>query len=214
MKKYYAFIFLLLIIFSTFLVIKYIPKNYIINYKLDSFNVKEQFIKSKKEYLFNITYNQINYPVLISKKYTSNRKLISKISLIKEKNIICLNINIDNKVYPTCSNNNELVDYRTLSDSFLKKKYHITRNETKKLKDYQKINIFNYKNINFYVWNYKGFYLLFKNNNKTIYLLKNDKYENELTYQSDRYLIIPNYDSKYFFYNIKYLKFYLKYFFS
>ena len=41
--------------------------------------------------------------------------------------------------------------------------------------------------------------ILTSNNNEKINILKEEKYNNQSTYQNDRYLVIPDYDSSYYF---------------
>lgn len=201
MKKFYLFIIIFLLIFSTFLLIKYLPKNYTNIYTLNNVKVTEKYLKKSKQYLFILSYKKINYPLLISKKYTSKRNLISKIKLISDKNIVCLNAKINNNIYPLCSNNKILIDYRLLDSTFLKQYYNYKVTDITPT-NYKKINIYNYNNNRFLIWNYKGLFNLEKNKNDEINILKNDNYDNLLAIQNQDYLVMPNYDSKYYFIKI------------
>ena len=48
------------------------------------------------------------------------------------------------------------------------------------------------------IWNYNG-YVKLSDNNEIIKILSNEKYNNIETYQNNTYLVIPDYDSSYYF---------------
>lgn len=198
MKKIITLISVILIFFIIYVLVLLIPKNYSIIYNKGDFQITEQYNKSEKKYFFEIKYKSINYPLLIEKDYSRKRKIIDDITVNEIKEERCLNIIIDKKKYRSCSNNNDLRAFNTMSEDFLKNNYNIEPQKNSKIDEYKKINIYN-KNHKYYIWNYKGFYLIDPTTKKKIDIVNKDNYKNYLTYQTDKYLIIPNYDQEYFY---------------
>ena len=85
-----------------------------------------------------------------------------------------------------------------MSSSFIEKYYNIKPTESKELSTYNKISIYNLKH-DYLVWNYKGYYQILKDDNKSLDIFKKDNYKNYLSYQTEKYLIFPDYDSEYYF---------------
>lgn len=208
MKKLYLLIALILSFFIIFLIILYIPKNYKINYEINKVNINESYDKKIKNYQLNLKYNNVNYPLIVNKEYTKNRKLIKSINIISEDKYVCLIIKLDKQTYNLCSYKDNLIDYH-LIDKKIYQKYFTKSKETDLNKKYQKINIYNYNNNKYIIWNYNGLISLSENKDTIIKFLSNDDYDNKNAYQFDNYLLIPNYDSKYYFkkyYLYKFLK--------
>ncbi len=195
MKRFYLFISIIILTFISFIIIINIPKDYELEYKLKDITIKEEYIKDHDGYLYNLTYNDIDYPIFIKKKYTKKRKLIKEININSLENEICLNFNLD-ETYNLCSKDNNLVSINTLSKSYLDK-FNITLKENSKISTYEKIDIYD-NTLNYYLWNYKGFININKDN-KILELFNNDNYDNPLTYENGKYLVFPDYDSKYYF---------------
>ena len=202
MKKIYLLISIILLTFILFIIVLFKERNYEITYQINDYQIKEQYLKNEGYYFF-INYEDTTYPLFINQKYTRKRKHLSNIESLPKESEICLKVSIFNNNYYTCSNNKELVTINNLSKEF-QTKYNLISNN-KLLKTYQNIKLYNNKQ-NIFIWNYKGFYNL--QNEKNINIFKKDNYQNELTYQTNKYLIIPDYDSNYYFtkiylYNIK-----------
>lgn len=204
MKKFYLFISIILLTFISFIVIINIPKNYELEYKINDITIKEKYIKEDDGYQYNFIYNEIDYPIFIKKKYIKKRKLIKDININSLEKEICLNFNLDEN-YNLCSNDGALVSINTLSKSYLDK-YNIALKDNFKINTYEKIDIYD-NSLNYYLWNYKGFINIYKENS-ILEIFKNDNYDNPLTYENGKYLVFPDYDSKYYFrkiyvYNVK-----------
>lgn len=195
MKKFYLFISLILLTFISFIVIINIPKNYDLEYKVNNITIKEKYIKEEQGYQYNFIYNEINYPIFIKHKFIKKRKLIKDININSLEKEVCLNFAFD-KTYNLCSQNDSLVSVNVLSKSYLDK-YNISLKDNSKINTYEKIDIYD-NTLNYYLWNYKGFINIGKENND-LKIFKTDNYDNPLTYENGKYLVFPDYDSKYYF---------------
>lgn len=189
MKKLYTFISILIISFSCFIYILYKPKDYVVNYKIDNYNVKEIYVKSLEKYKVFINYNDRVYPLIIDSEFKRNRKIINNIDVYENEKDSCLIINSNDIV---CYKDDILVDYHLVD------KYKTDYNN-EVIEEYNLNKIYNLLNKKIFIWNYKGFDYLSENNNKEIEIVTKDEYDNLLTYQDDNYLIIPNYDQEYYF---------------
>lgn len=202
MKRIYALLFLLLSLFALYLIILHTPKNYTIKYKYKDYEVKETYNKNSNYYLFEINYKELTYPVIVNKKYTSKRKLIKNIKSNILNNEICLDISID-KTHTICSDKKILKTINTMSSEYINKYYSKLIPTNNILDSYNKIEIYNY-NKKYLIWNYKGLYQIFKNNTKQIEIFNKDNYKNNLSYQTDKYLLIADYDNDYYFNKLYY----------
>lgn len=179
MKKIYILIITIVLLFISFLITLYIPKNYEISYKLDQYEINEKYSKEKKQYTFLVKYEDIEYPFLINHKYTKKQKLIKDINKADK----CLSINALDNNYELCTENNKFI-INNISDA----------NNKKDLKSLTVLNEFDEK---IYAWNYKGYTQIFHNNTETINILNNDNYENKIAIKTKKYLLTANYDDKY-----------------
>ena len=195
MKKFYLFISIILLTFISFIVIINIPKNYELEYKVDNITIKEKYIKEEKGYQYNFIYDEIDYPIFIKQKYVKKRKLIKDININSLEKEVCVNFTFD-KIYNLCSQSGSLVSVNILSKSYLDK-YNISLKENSKINTYEKVDIYD-NTLNYYLWNYKGFINIGKENSE-LKIFKNDNYDNPLTYKNSKYLVFPDYDSKYYF---------------
>ena len=135
MKKIYILIITIVLLFISFLITLYIPKNYEISYKLDQYEINEKYNKEKKQYTFLVKYEDIEYPFLINHKYTKKQKLIKDINKADK----CLSINALDNNYELCTENNKFI-INNISDA----------NNKKDLKSLTVLNEFEEK---IYAWN-------------------------------------------------------------
>ena len=151
-------------------------------YKVGKFDVQERYIKKTKSYCFIIN-NKFEYA--IKEKY-SGKKLIKKISYVKDTKDNCINIKgkkID--FYPLCKGN----VYTANGIDPVK--------ETKEInKKYNDIELNTIRDEKIYVWNHTGYYMLTKDKNQKINLYKNEYYYNDNAFTSSKYLITPNYEEE------------------
>ncbi len=195
MKKLYLLITFILLTFIVFLIVVYQKRSYKIEYTIADFKITENYLK-KDGYLFNINYKDNNYPLFIKNNYSKSRKFIKEIKSYELDKEVCLNISVFDKNYYVCRDNNEIKTIYAMSKNFLEK-YSINIEPDNLIKKYQNINIYN-NDYTYLIWNYKGFYQIDKTE-KSLISFKKDNYQNELAYQTEKYLIFPNYDSEYYF---------------
>ena len=184
MKKLYFLIFFLCSTFLIFTIFYFLPHDYNINYKIDGYSINQEFNKKTKIYNFKIKKDDEEFLYSVSDKYYNKRKQIKYIQL----NNNVLNVKLNNlEDFYIIKNNNE---YYT---SF----YDKQKNDEIKF-TYNNIDVFNI-NANFYIWNYIKLININKNNNETIKLFNKDVYNLNLVYLYNEYLLIADYDNKYYF---------------
>lgn len=186
-KKLRILIFSLCFIFIVFLYFLYSKHDYTIEYKINDVLVKESFNKKNNRYDFKFNYNDKEYEVLSLDKYTNKRKLVEKIEINQNADNTCLSFKTKQiKLYDVCSNNNEY-------------KFLINEAEFKQKDNYNNIKINTLNNNIFLLWDYKEFVYLNKDKYTTIKLFNKDVYNLNLIYQTNKYLLVPNYNENYQF---------------
>ena len=197
MKKLYFMLTIILLLIGTFIITTNIPKNYKINYKVNNIEVEEEYQKNTKDYHFLLKYKNTEYPFVVSKKYQKQRKILEKIKVIEDDKDTCLIITLDKQTQTLCSDKNGLKDYNLINSELYENNFK-SQTESKIIKTYNKIDIYDL-NSNYLIWNYKGYININKNNQEVLDIFKNENYSTQNTYQTNKYLIIPDYDSKYYF---------------
>lgn len=192
MRKNIFIIFIILIIVA---LVKYFSSDYKIEYELGNHKIETNYSNGR-------------YYIEIDGKYNFDIYKKRGLSKLKISNIIEINSNSLNCVYPDikgvktnplCYYNGEYTDYN-LIDSDLLNKYktnHI---------DYETNDTFSYNKSleeNEYVmlWNYKGLYEMNYDKVENISILNKDEYNNSLMYQIDNKIFFPDYDQDYLFKN-------------
>ena len=185
-KKLRNLIIFLLFTFIIFLFFLNHEHNYTISYDIKDIKIKESYDKKSKYYLFEVAYDNKTYEIVSESKYINKRKLIKDINITKEKSSICLSFESKLSLYDVCSN----------EDTF----YFPNKKETfKENSSYKNIKIDNLNNKTYLLWNYSEFIYINKDDKKEIKLFNKDIYKLNLIYQTDKYLLIPNYDESYKF---------------
>ena len=189
MKKKLFIIFLILTLLVT---IKYFISDYKIVYILDNHKVETTYKDSR----FYISIDdKFNFDIY--KKRGISKLKIKKIKVIESDNLICLYPEIKNiNTYPLCYYNEEYVDYKLINNEVL--------NEYKTIQEFESDGNFYFNNSltkkeYVYLWNYKGFYQMNNDKLETLDLFKEGKYDNSLMYKIDDKIIFPNYDQEYEF---------------
>ncbi len=161
------------------------------------YKVEEKYNKDEKLYIFNLSKDEVKYPFIINSKYIRERNLIDKIDIKENGNEICvLPISSKIKFYPVCSDGKDLYAYNISKqdDEFYKIK------KIKEINDnYKKIDINYLKDHKYLIYNYKGYYLISDKNKKDIKLFDKDNYNINLVYKLDKYLLVADYNSDYYF---------------
>lgn len=186
-KKLRNLIIFLLAIFLIFIILLNTSHNYNLEYTINDVKVNENYHKKAKYYSFVFTYENNEYEVISFDKYTNKRKLVTDISISKENDNTCLSFT---------SKYVNLYDVCKSSDTFY---YKNNNNDFKTNKTYKNILIDNLNNQTFLLWNYHKFVYLSPKKETTISLFNKDVYNLNLIYQTDKTLLIPNYNEDYKF---------------
>lgn len=186
----------LTILFVIFLITIFKPYNYTKIYQIDDFNIVESYYKDNNYYKFFIEFNNIKYSYIISNKYMSKRKIIDNINIYNNELETCI-LPVSDRVsfYPLCSKDDKIYSYNlsSIKDIYNYKEVNLIND------NYNNIKINYLNNKNYLLYNYKGFELI--NNKKEIKLFEKDIYNLNMVYQLDNYVIIPDYNSNYYFDN-------------
>jgi len=200
MKKLYFLIITLLVIFTGYIILTNIAKDYNAEYNINGFIINEEYNNDLKNYTFFIEYQDKIFPLITTTKYTKSRNLINNIEKYEEEAIICLAVTINESLHPICYQEDELIDFRLIpkftseifADLFQEYSNKVTDN-------YESLKIFNYLDNSYYIWNYKGYYYLNAEQQRTFKLIERDDYHNSFGHKINDYLITPNYDQRFYF---------------
>ncbi len=184
-NKLRILIIFLTLIFILFLFFLNFKHSYTTEYSIDNINIIEKYHKDKKYYSFNITYDGKEYEVISLDNYIKKRNLINDVTITKDEDT-CLSFDSEISLYDVCSN---------------KDVYYYPHEETtfKETSSYNNIKIDSLNNNFFLLWNYSEFIYLSNKNKTSISLFDKDVYKLNLIYQTDDYLLVPNYDESYKF---------------
>lgn len=196
MKKIIIFTICILIIIIIYIYLLILPKNYKVDYIINKVKITEKYNKENAEYFFELNYEKQDYPIIIKKQYEHSRKLINDVKIIKDKEDTCLKVKISNDIKIICRDSEGLKDYRLINDKLYIENFKNKTSE-KELEKYNNISVYS-KEYKYLIWNYNG-YILIDDKNKKINIFKTEKYNNMNTYQSDDFLIIPDYDTQYYY---------------
>lgn len=196
MKKINIFLITITLLITFYLIILYTPKNYTLDYAIDKVKIIEKFNKKINRYNFILTYDEQDYPFFIERKYKRKRKLIQNIYIIKDDIETCLEVYIEDTKKVLCSDKNGLKDYRTINEKLYNDNFS-SQTENEPITTYKNIDIYN-KDYIYLIWNYKG-YIVLNNKSSNLEIFKKEKYSNIETFTANEYLLIPDYDSSYYF---------------
>ena len=208
-NKIYLIILLIISIYVFHFVHLLFIKEYKLSYKVSNYQIDEHYYKTKKhEYDIKIVSNKKIYTYTINYNFNKKKRIIKDIKKYTVDNLTCIipiyQRNIDLNIYCNLDNNQVSIDYLLKSNNanFNKiknkvKKYKIkipTSSDIKKT--FKKITVYN-DNIEdnqvYYIWDYKGLYVL--KNDKNIYkkVLSYDLYDNIMSCIVDgNYLLWEN----------------------
>lgn len=188
-KKLIVLIISLISIFGLFLFLYLRAHNYEIEYSVNNVAIKETYVKNDSLYKFLLTYKDKNYEVINLNKYSTKRRLITNIDIKENAESICLYLETNHvKLYPICSNDDEYFS------PFISSEQEFRENNS-----FKNIKIDNLNDKKYFIWDYKEFNYLSSKKESTIKLFDKDVYNLNLIYQTDNYLLVPNYDEDYKF---------------
>ena len=204
MKKIKSIFLLLIIIIICHYGFKLLIVEHNFSYKVNKYKIDEHFYMRKGHHYDIVITNKLeNYTYTIDKNLSKKKRIIKDIKVYKMNNLKCIipiyKKNIDTSIYCNLDNNQVSNDYllKSNNESFKKikkkiKKYNIKlpKNINSKTK-YKKLFIYNKNtnNNNFYIWDYKGIYILNKEN-KYVKILDYDLYDNIMSCVVDKYYVL------------------------
>ena len=187
MKKYLLFIFIIIIFIILYFFFINGVESYSVSYKLNDFNINEQYDKENKYYKFEVIKEDLKIDFVYAGKYTKDRKIVDKINSKEVNNYKCYQL-IFNKKEKTdfvCIDENNNYVSLNIANNYL--------NDDTVLSNNNNIEIYNDK-FEYYLWNGYGF--IDVNNSNNYKLLKNESYDNELYYVYEDIIMIADYDQK------------------
>lgn len=206
MKEYKRIILIILLVILVNRMHYFSIKKHHYIYKVDNHNISEYFYKEKNHrYEFIINKGKKTYIFTLHKNFKKDKKIIKNIKVYKNNNLTCiipiykkkinLNIycNLDNQQvsidYLLKNNKNEFSELQTKI-----KKYNIGYpKEELATKKYKKIKIYP-KNILeddvYFIWDYKGIYIISKDKNKYQKILNYDLYDNIVSCIVNNYYVL------------------------
>ena len=195
MKKLYILITLIAVFFVLYLVTLFIPRDYTINYYVDNYQVTETFNRNLAYYTFLIKYEDKVFPLIYEGRRSRSRRLITRVEKVTDDYFACLSIFIRNTEHPVCYLDSELVSFHLTTGEIRDHFNHlIPEYSNTVINRFGGVQVYNYMESLFFVWNYRGYYLLSDDYNRNITLLDSDDYNNALAFKVNEFLITPNYD--------------------
>ena len=206
-KNVKLFLILVFIIILIFTIKKIRLKKYVLEYKINNYNIKEEYTLSNKKHYYDITISNKNnnYIFTVNKNLHKSKKIIKDIKTYKKNSLVCIlpiyNKKIDNYLYCNLDNKQISIDYLLKSNNNdfntiqeKAKKYHINYPTSSDLfKEKNNIKVYN-KNIQsnekYIIWDYKGIYVFTNNNTKYKRIVKKDIYDNVMSCIVDNYYVL------------------------
>lgn len=186
MKKMILFLIVVISIVGIFIYNYSKPRGYEISYEFKDFNVFEKYDSEDNYYYFKISKDDYVYEYNLDLKYMSSRRIVTDIKVEDNEDTKCIKpvikgaFDLDMICYTGSMYVNESLGL------------NIKEEDIKKVNDYNNIEIYD-KDIDFLVWNNKGFTNL--NEKKEYNFLDKESYDNPLSYIYNNYIIIADYDS-------------------
>ena len=190
---------IIIIILISFIISLFKSKSYSLEYSIDNYDISENYNNEKKYYYYEITNNENKYNFIYKAPYNKEKKLIYEIKEYQDEDYTCLVVksNYINS-YPLCSSKESNIDYHLINDK-LKEELSDYFTITKELNEkYENYTIYN-KDNQIFIWSYKGFNYISKDNNKFIKIFDKDIYEIPLATKINNYILIPDYQQEHYF---------------
>ena len=206
MKNFKKIIFVIIVVFIVLSITNYLKKEHTVKYKINNYDIKEHFYLSKGHYYdMIITNKKKKYIYTINEDLGKDKKIITDIKEYKSNDLTCIvpvyKENITNNFY--CLLNKQQVSanylYDTNNSDFKKiykkaKKLNIKLSQNNKSKKNYKNLVVYQKNITkdhfYFIWNYKGIYVVSKDEIKYKKFIDYDIYDNVMDCVVDDYYVL------------------------
>lgn len=205
-KKKKIILFFIVLMIIVILCQKIFLKEYTVVYEKNKYKIKEIFqAKDNQKYTMIITKKNHNYVYKINHNFHKNKKIIKEIKTFQKNNLVCIiplyTKNVENELYCNIDKQQVSVDYliKSKNVNFKKikekiKKYNISLPHSSNIKKkYKSIQVYQ-DNISekeiYYLWNYKGLFIL--DNKKLNYqeFLEEDLYDNIVATTINNYYVL------------------------
>lgn len=194
----------LLVLFVLLAIISFLlfqKKDYSVIYHVDDYEINEKYDKAKDYYSFVLKKDNKEYFTVIYDQHFTSKKIIYEVEDFTTEEESCILIRSGKARFtPLCRINDEQVSYHLVSDEMKSLLPIDNKSFSFDVKEnYKGVNIFNYLNATYYIWNYRGFYQIRESKKEEISLFSKDIYSPSLITQVGDILFIPDYDANYFF---------------
>lgn len=173
--------------------------SYTISYKIGDIAVTETYDSKNKLYRFLLKKENKEYIVQFEQKRIHSKKIIKKIDSLEENDTTCL---IPSgkiiKFYPLCYQKEEEISYHQIENKDLLPAQYF-KQIPENSKTYNNIEIGYLNNKKYFIWNYKGFYVIDEKTENNLKLLEEDTYNIPLAYKTSDSILIANYNDNYKF---------------
>ena len=161
-NKHFILVIVIIVLFTIFSYIYFRKTSYKLEYKINDFDIVEEYNKEMKAYFFTITKDKKEYNLVSLDNYTTKRKLINSID--EEDN--CLSFKTTNiNLYSVC-NEEENYYIKNIKDN----------DEFNKTSSYENIEITELEGNTYLLWNYHDFIYISKDKEKKFSLFSKDIY--------------------------------------
>ncbi len=198
LRKSIIFLIVILLLFSFWLLKRNSASSYSLEYKIESYDISENYDKEKKSYYFEIKENNLKYNFIKETKYIKKKKLIKSIRKIEENDTSCLLVESNLNIYPICRNKEEQIDYHLVNNSLKEELKDYFKEKEAEESDYKQYLLYNQED-KIIVWNYKGFIYFEEGNIEEFPVFNKDIYDIPLATRINEYILIPDYEQDYSF---------------
>ena len=198
LRKSIIFLIVILLLFSFWLLKRNSASSYSLEYKIESYDISENYDKEKKSYYFEIKENNLKYNFIKETKYIKKKKLIKSIRKIEENDTSCLLVESNLNIYPICRNKEEQIDYHLVNNSLKEELKDYFKEKEAEESDYKQYLLYNQED-KIIVWNYKGFIYFEEVNIEEFPVFNKDIYDIPLATRINEYILIPDYEQDYSF---------------
>ena len=200
-RRRLALLLIIILIIALVLFFLFRRKDYTVTYSVNDYEITESYHKEEDYYSFIIKKGETERFTIVYNQHFSSKKNIDQITEYQTETESCITISSNKvRIEPLCTKEETQISYHLVSDE-MKEKLGVT-SETKEdtiLTTYNNINVYHYRNHNYYIWNYRGFYHINENTTENIQLFDKDIYNPTLITQVNDTLVIPDYNTDYYF---------------
>lgn len=171
--------------------VKYFFAGYYIDYEVNGYKIRT--IYNNKRLYYEID-NKYNFDIYVKSNF--KKILIDKIEKLNTIDYECIYPIIkDVDTYPLCYKDGVQIDYNLIEDESLEiYKNSISIDNNSSFKYYNNLN-----NSYVAVWNYKGYYIMNRNDYENVNIFENDRYDNSLSFMKNEFIYMPDYSQEHTF---------------